>query len=622
MAVGAVSAVVLAVGCKGTDRDPSAASQDDGVIEVIPPVPNRPEDIPPAIEPGDPLIAGMRFTEVSAEAGLNEAHSDADLLAENAMTSGAAVADIDRAGDLDTFLPRVGKPNSLYLNDGTGRFTDHARAAGVAGPSDRFGSATAVFFDIDSDTDLDLYVAGAGQGDNQLFVNDGTGRFTDQTATRGIDLPPVGQSDLGSQPHELSVADVNLDGHLDLLVLHWYHPLFNGDAIESVEEADLPDGVDPGAIQPCMASAFLRGQGFPVRPNDDRLRSGLFLNDGTGHFRNATDDYDLPLDEIVAFTGTFADLDRDGDQDLGITGDGCTSRLFRNDNGERFTDITDTAGVGTDENGMGAVMRDIDRDGDLDWFITAISYPTPDGNCPVDGVTNGCSGNRLYLNNGDLTFRDATDEFGLRDSNWGWGTIIEDLDNDGTPEVIANNGFEEGSTRNPPTSGGEDLEYFRAFVADRTRLWVHDGDTYRDAAAAVGIDDTTIGHALIAFDMDNDGDLDLLTVPTNDTPRLYRNDTTNNHAWITISLHDPTTPGNTWADGATIEITPTPHNPPITGTITTNGSYESQLPAQFHTGLGNTDQPIHRITIHWPDSTTQTLTNTPTRQHLTITREG
>ena len=91
-----------------------------------------------------PAVADeLRFTDVTADAGLDQPHSDTELSGESAMTAGAAVADVDADGDLDVFLPRVGLPNRLLVNDGDGTFTDRADAAGVTGNDPKQGSSAA-----------------------------------------------------------------------------------------------------------------------------------------------------------------------------------------------------------------------------------------------------------------------------------------------------------------------------------------------------------------------------------------------------------------------------------------------------------------------------------------------
>ncbi|MCO5322838.1 MAG: CRTAC1 family protein [Microthrixaceae bacterium] len=587
----------------GAGQDQPSGTGDAGTQE--PSVETVTDDRPPA-QPGD-----LRFTEVAAEAGLDEAHSDLGLEADSSMTSGAAVADVDGDGDEDIFLPRVGKSNALYLNDGSGNFADVAQQAGVAGPSERFGSSAAVFFDIEGDGDPDLFVTGFGQGGNELFVNDGTGSFSEESGERGLVWDPVPQAGIGSHTHGVSVADVDGDGHMDLLVLQWYAHLF--DTTDPAPEQTPGD--DSASASACEASAALRAEGFPSAPGTPASRSRLFLNDGNGAFADATDEMELPLDEIVAFTGSFADFDGDGWQDLAITGDGCTSRLFRNIDGQRFEDATEAAGVGTDENGMGSVVRDVNGDGLPDWFITSISKLTP-GECPGNPFA-GCSGNRLYLNEGAGRFSDGTDRYGVRDSGWGWGTAIEDFNNDGNLEIVVTNGYDGGEG-----SVGQQAEYEQEFLEDPTRLWALDDDgVYRDLAQAAGISDVSIGHALVPFDMDADGDLDILIVPLNDRPLLYRNDTPEDFSWLTIGLDDPANPGNRWGDGARIEVTPDADSAAVVGWITTGGSYESQKPPLLHLGLGERSEPVARIEVHWPgDPTPQVLTDVALDQRLVITR--
>ena len=100
-------------------------------------------------------------------------------------------------------------------------------------------------------------------------------------------------------------------------------------------------------------------------------------------------------------------------------------------------------------------------------------------------------GNRLYSNNGDRTFTDVTQEAGVYDSWWSWGTSFLDYDNDGDLDLIATNGF---------TS---------RFVDDRTHLWRNDGGVFTDVSDSAGIVDTAQG--LAHLDYDSDGDLDIVS---------------------------------------------------------------------------------------------------------------
>lgn len=579
--------------------------------------PNSPGAIPEPWTSGDPGLGGLQFTEVSSESGLTEDFSSRELSGVEDMSSGAAVADVDRDGDQDLFIPRMGRPDSLYVNDGSGRFIDVATQAGLTGPDDRQGSTKGVFADVDADGDLDLFVTGAGTRRHMLYLNDGDTTFTEAARQHGLVWPDNAESDVEYPTHDSVFADFDNDGDLDLLVLQWWHVLSGGEDAATLLDDQRSQRVDNVLdTSACARSAVLRADEFPVADSAGENRSGLYLNDGSGYFEEVTDEVGLPLEEIEAFTGVFNDLDGDGWQDLLITGDYCTSRLFRNREGKAFEDVTHSAGVGTDENGMGSVVSDLNGDGLADWFVTSISYPSDEA-CP----TPGCSGNRVYLNRGDLSFTDATDELGLRDSGWGWGAAIADFNNDGFKEVVANNGFRSPSFDKKGDPNDPQLNYLKAFGEDRPRFWVQDGSTFRDAAAAVGIDDISIGHGLVPFDMDGDGDLDLLMTPSNGPPKLYRNDTPPLNHWLRIELDDRGAPGNPWSEGTRIEVTPSAGVSPVTDWISTGGSYESQKPPQVHIGLGEQDGPVEEIKVFWPgEDQPQVISGVQPDQTLIVSR--
>lgn len=620
----ATAALLLAVAlvssaCSSADSD--AESSAEGDQQDADPA-DTPADSDDEAEPLPPevlnAIEGLEFTEVAAEAGLTETHSDLGLFGEQAMTAGASAADVDGDGDTDLFLPRIGKPNGLYINDGSGNFDDVGVAAGVGGPDDGFGASAGSFLDVEGDGDLDLFVTGTAQRGNSLYVNDGTGQFSDEAAERGLAWPAVADAELGSKHHGVSVADVNRDGFLDLLVLQWYSEIYNAEAFDiAAAQNGWPEDYSPGS---CETATAFRAADFPKTDGAPATRSALLLNDGNGSFTDVTAQWGLPLEGIVAFTGVFTDFDSDGWQDLAIAGDGCTSRLLRNTEGTGFDDLTFEAGVGTDENGMGAVTSDIDGDGLADLLVTSISYPLEDGEeCPVTGF-NGCSGNRLYVNNGDFTFRDATDEYGLREGDWGWGAAIEDFDGDGTPEVVQVNGMQ---TRES-TSDGVEFKYADRFVDDATRFWVYADGGYHDVATEIGIDDDAISHGLVTFDMDSDGDLDLLIARANETPLLYRNDGADDGAnsILAMDLVDPLTPGNLWGDGARVAVTPVDGGETFVDWVGTSGSYESQGLPTLHMGLGELDGPVERVEVYWPgEAEPQVITGVPTDELLTITRQ-
>ncbi|MHB1139319.1 MAG: CRTAC1 family protein [Microthrixaceae bacterium] len=551
------------------------------------------------------VLDGLVFTDVTEQAGLAEPHGGS-ATGEAAMTAGAAVADVDADGDLDVLLPRVGRPNRLLLNDGDGRFEDASERSGIAGATDsEQGSSAAAFVDVDADGDLDVVVTGAGTAGTSLLVNDGSGVFADGTDGSGLDDLPALPDGRQAQMHGITVADYDRDGRLDLLLTHWDDVIPGALAGAGSEEIRADDR----GSTVCPRAGWLAEHGFPRADGSPANRGRLYRNEGDGRFRDVSAAVGLPFHELLGFTGSFADVDGDGWDDLLITGDFCTSRLFRNVDGVRFEDVTTAAGVATDENGMGSVVADLNGDAHPDWFVTSIG-PVGDAPAPLSlGGGYGSSGNRAFLNRGDGTFVDATDQLGLRNGGWGWGAAIEDFGNDGRLGVVMTNGY---------SIGGDEDRTAGAPAVDPMLLWLLDDGRGTEVAAAAGLDDTGLGRALVPFDMDRDGDLDLLVANHGGAPRLYRNDVPRRH-WLVVQLDDPTTPGNRRGIGA--RVTVTPHGgEPVTRWVIGGGSYESQVPAEVHVGLGDVED-VERVEVRWPgDSTGQVVEDVEADRVLVVER--
>ncbi len=619
LAVVGVVAAACSAGGDTTATSVPPTSIDLVTGEVPPPVEPVPEQLSPE------QLGGLRFTDVTAGSGLDRDRSTRELFGEDGMTGPVSVVDVDGDGRSDLFLPRTGDVNSLYRNDGDGTFTDVAAQAGLLGPNPQFGTGPTVFFDADADGDQDAYLAAVGAESDRLYRNDGTGRFTDVTVESGVFQPPPTRLRNGDQVHGLDVADVDVDGDLDLVVVQWDTavPENAANAGAQRQAASGDQRLDRfGDI--CAGTAAVRAQGIPRVPGEVPNRSRLWINDGDGTFTDGTAAWGVDFTQILGFTPVFADVDDDGLPDLTITGDACTSQLYRNVDGERFENVTATAGVGTDENGMGSVVTDVTGDGAPDWFITSISFPTEARLCPVLSTINGCSGNRLYVNDGSGRFTDETDRWGLRDSGWGWGAAVQDFANDGTRDVVATNGFGEVDARRPQGRSFT-RDYFTYFLDDPTRFWVRTGDRFTEASAAIGLDHRGIGVGLAPFDMEGDGDLDLVIVESEGPPVLYRNDTPA-RGWLRVRLDDPGTPGNRSGLGAVVTVTPREGDQPVVTEVATGGSYESQMEPVVHVGLGGAPGEfgrVDRIEVRWPGSDgLQVLRDVEADQVLTVVRSA
>ena len=279
-----------------------------------------------------PLFA-QTFSEVTATALPGIDVAPGRVSAPPIHTAGAAIGDCDGDGWEDIYFTGL-THDVLYRNRGDGSFEDITVAANLGYGGAKNGAG---FGDIDNDGDLDLYVTGLVGPRHFLYINDGACVFSEQGLARGAAFgsPSTGRS--------VSFGDYDRDGYLDLYAAEW-------------QSEDLfPDA---GIVSRIFRNDGIAGPGYFT---DVTLDAGLSMIEVPG-----------PLDGTFPLTARFSDLDSDGHPDLVVAGDFAESRLFWNDGDGTFTDGTDAAGVGTDEHGMGMTTADLDGDGRLDIYVTSI----------------------------------------------------------------------------------------------------------------------------------------------------------------------------------------------------------------------------------------------------------
>jgi hypothetical protein len=291
----------------------------------------------------------------------------------------------------------------------------------------------------------------------------------------------------------------------------------------------------------------------------------------------------------LGFAPTLTDLDGDGFPDFTITADIGTSRLFWNDGTGNFTEGTFPAGVGTSKSEMGSTMADYDKDGDLDWFVTAITCFEP------HATESDCTGNRLYRNEGNRIFSDQTEGAGVRVGHWGWGAVFFDYDNDSHVDIVHTNGIEM-----PSAAALRQVSHVDP-PDDPMRLFRNHGDgSFMQVSEAAGLTDTGQGKGLLTFDYDDDGDLDVFVMNTGGPARLYRNDGGDANDWLRVKVEG--TQSNRDGIGARITVTSTAGGPPVLWEVNNQSYFLGQSERTAHFGLGDGVAPVAEVRVYWPVS--------------------
>jgi hypothetical protein len=466
------------------------------------------------------------------------------------FTGGVAVGDVDGDDAPDVYVPRLDGPGRLFRNAGDGTFADVTDAAGLAELGE--ASSGAAFADVDNDGDEDLVVTTIAGRRHYLYVNDGAGAFTEEGDERGVALES-GKVHFG---YSIATGDYDRDGFVDLYVTE-YRGLLSA-TVRS----------------PAAMSALLRNRGAE-RP---------------GYFEDATDaaglGVDARTDRMFAFGATLRDLDGDGWPDLSVTADFGTSRLFWNAGDGTFVDGTETAAVGTEENGMGSTTADYDGDGRPDRFVSSV-FDARAAAAVADGNW-GRTGNRLYRNLGERRFEDVTDAAGVRDGQWGWGAAFFDATNAGRLDLVQVSGLD--------LRIGELSEPFSAGPAF---FWRQQAPgRFEDISREVGLGAATNGRGLAVLDYDRDGRLDLLVARPGASPQLLRNVTEGAGRWLDVVVEG--TASNRDGLHAVVTVDPGGDGERRSVEVQSVTDYLGQSERRAHFGFGAGTQRLREVVVEFP----------------------
>jgi len=494
-----------------------------------------------------------QFTDITDEIGVGFQHllQDSQIDTRDFMTGGLAAADINGNGLVDLYVPQGNTlPGKLLENVGNGTFTDVSEEWGLvvsSGPNNSAYATGAAFADLTGNGYPDLLLPGVRGFGLRLYLNDGE-QFEEATVDWNLHLAL-------QEHYSVAFADINGNGRLDVAGTHW---------------------TDSGP-EPVHEGHLWLNQG------DELVNVGESW--GVSEFFE---------DEDWSFTPNFADLNGNGWPDLMIAADFETSEYFINEEGKGYRQVTD--GEISDENGMGAAVADFNNNGHPDWFVTSIYHD-------FTGFPVGDSGNRMYLNDGEGKLIDQTDQTGVRDGDWGWGTCAADFNHSGYLDIFMVNGWNAPNSPFPPAPA---------------RMFVNRGDgTFDEKAVELGVGDTGQGRGIVCFDFDRDGDIDIFIQNNRGEGRVYRNNAAQlGGHWLGIRLQGNAP--NTAGVGARVTV--------ISGELEQTremnipNHYLSTSPAELLFGLGE-EEAIDLVRIRWPDGHIQEHTDVSTNQWIVFEQE-
>lgn len=531
---------------------------------------------------------------------------------------GVAVGDLDGDGLPDIYFSSNRGANKLYRNKGSLQFEEVTDSAGVAGIGNWKTGVTLA--DVNADGLLDIYLCAVGgykslHGRNQLFINQGNMRFSEEAAAYGLDAEGFNT--------QASFFDYDKDGDLDMfLVNHSVH------SVESYGDTSLRSKKAEASGDKLFRN---NGAGSVPRFSEVTVSAGIY---------SSSLGYGLSV-LTVDFTG-------DGWEDIYVSNDFHEQDYYYiNQRNGSFKESGRTAFGHQSRFSMGTDAADIDGDGMPD-LITLDMLPEEEkvlkssaGDDPLDiyefkfsrGYHHQFARNCLQLNGGNGTsFRDIALFAGVAATDWSWSPLLADFNNDGIRDLFVSNGIPKrpndldfikyvssGSVSAALQQGkGADAKAVEAMPSGAAANYFWEGGSqlrFVNRSAEWGAGSASISNGATYADLDGDGDLDIVTNNLNSPAFIYRNNS--NEQTKNSFLHINVTGAGLNTQAVGTKVTIWQQGKLQAATVSATRGFQSAGATGLHFGLGK-NSIVDSLIVVWPDGNKQVINYPKIDQTLTL----